>query len=177
MDTVWIVILEIIKITIPALIVFLTVYYILKQYIAGQLNIEMMRHKTSQKGVVTPARLKAYERLMMFCERISIPNLILRMDRPKMSSKDLQTAMMLAIKQEFDHNLTQQTYVSEKLWEILTLAKNNIFNMISVYGDKVEASFDSQELKNALYKALEEQKSDPLKTAKTAIRNEISLLF
>jgi hypothetical protein len=171
------VVLEIIKITVPALIVFFTVYHILKQYVAGQLNLEMLKHKNAQRGTVTPARLQAYERLMMLCERIAIPDLILRMNNPKMNSKELQSSIMLAIKQEFDYNLTQQTYVSEKLWEIIGLAKDHVLNTISVYGDKVAPNASSQELINMLYKALEEQEAKPLLTAKRAIKNEVSLLF
>jgi len=112
MEQVWYAFLEIIKITIPALIVFFTVYYILKQYIAGQLNLEMIKHKNERSNVATPARMQAYERLILLCERISIPDLILRLNTSKMDSMTLQSAIMIAIKQEFDHNLTQQTYVS-----------------------------------------------------------------
>src|SRR5690606_3917144 len=111
---VWLsVILEIIKITIPALIVFATVHTLLKQYLEKQYQLRKLDLKQDQTKTTTRLRLQAYERLSLFCERISIPSLILRLRSEKMNAMELRLAMMIAIQKEFEHNITQQVYVSD----------------------------------------------------------------
>ena len=72
------VILELVKITVPALIVFLTVYYLMKHFLENQYQVKMLEYKQNQQNTTIPLRLQAYERLSLFCERISIPSLVLR---------------------------------------------------------------------------------------------------
>ena len=72
------VILELVKITVPALIVFLTVYYLMKHFLENQYQVKMLECKQNQQNTTIPLRLQAYERLSLFCERISIPSLVLR---------------------------------------------------------------------------------------------------
>ena len=88
------VILEIIKLTIPALIVFLTVYYVLKQYFANQQQSRLFDLKKSQQEATLPLRLQAYERLSMFCERISLPSLLLRVRKDGMTVSELKVTLM-----------------------------------------------------------------------------------
>ena len=71
--------LEILKITAPALVVFFTVYYLMKEYLAKQYSIRLLDLKENQQKSTLPLRLQAYERLSMFCERINLPSLILRL--------------------------------------------------------------------------------------------------
>ena len=93
-------ILEIVKITIPALIVFLTIYYLMKQFLANEYQVRMLDFKQNQQRTTVPLRLQAYERLSLFCERISIPSLVLRMRNEGMTTSELRLAMMVAVQKE-----------------------------------------------------------------------------
>ena len=107
--------LEIVKITVPALIVFLTVYFVMKTYLDKQYQIQLLQFKKDQKNTTTPLKLQAYERLSLFCERISIPNLVLRMKTKGASSAALRVSLLMAVQQEFEHNISQQIYISDQL--------------------------------------------------------------
>lgn len=61
-------------------------------------------------------QLQAYERLILLCERIALPNLINRVNQPGLSTRDMQLLLTQTIRQEFDHNITQQIYVSPEAW-------------------------------------------------------------
>jgi len=75
----WLVaIFEILKFTIPALIMFWAVQSLFKEFLQGQQQMRLMEIKQQQSGTTLPLRLQAYERLSLFCERISIPNLVMR---------------------------------------------------------------------------------------------------
>ena len=131
-------VLEIIKYTLPSLIVFATSYYLLRQYLNNQYNMKAleMRSKYSQDAI--PLKLQAYERLLLFCERINLHNLILRLKTSNMTNLELKNAMIISIQKEYEHNMAQQLYASQKLWDIITLAKNDTISIIGQCSAKPE---------------------------------------
>lgn len=171
------VILEIIKTTVPALIVFLTVYYMFKQYMDGQHKLKLLEIKQGQQKESLPLRLQAYERLSLYCERISLPNLILRIRKEGMSAAELQLSLMLAIQHEYEHNITQQVYVSDQLWQILKIARDDAVNMISAAAELVDPKADGKELAKALFGILEKRDTTGLDKALVAVKKEASLLL
>lgn len=164
--------LDILKYTIPALIVFASVYFLFKKFLSQQYQMEVLKYRQSQKSEVIPLKLQAYERLMMFCERMTIDNLSYRLNNSDLEVKDLRAAMMIAIQQEYEHNASQQVYVSEKLWEIIQYVKLQMQNIIADSDGSSTAEF----LANARIK-ITEMKGDPVIYAKSAIRNEAQLLI
>ena len=168
--------LEILKYILPALIVFATVYFMMKRYLDMQYSTEVLRFKQSQAKATLPIKLQAYERLAMFCERISLDNLSYRMSGSHMDAKAMSSAMMIAIQQEYEHNMSQQVYVSDKLWEIITMAKNEMQNIVSTAA--ADPSADSPA--GLINKAIELQSSmggSPTSTAKKAIKKEIDIIM
>ena len=76
-------------------------------------------------------QLQAYERLILLTERIALPNLISRINQPGIAGKDMQMMLTHTIRQEFDHNLTQQIYVSTEAWEALRNLKEQNIHIIN----------------------------------------------
>lgn len=64
-----------------------------------------------------PLQLQAYERLVLLCERIALPNLISRVSQPGASAREMQVFLIEAIKQEYEYNASQQVYVSTIAWD------------------------------------------------------------
>lgn len=124
-----------------------------------------------------PMRFQAYERLTLLCERIAVPNLIMRLRTEGSSANDLRLAMLIAIQQEFEHNVTQQIYVSDSLWNILKIARDNTAEIINIAAEKIDAKADSNALISEIFKILSEQTSDSLSKAQAAIRQEAALLM
>ncbi|MEM8527820.1 MAG: hypothetical protein AAGG68_24475 [Bacteroidota bacterium] len=170
-------ILEIIKVSVPAVIVFLTVQALLKQYLNKQYQLRQLEYKRSEKDGSLNIRLQAYERLALLCERISIPNLILRLRTGEMSNTDLKAAMLIAIQQEFEHNTSQQIYVSEQLWKILQFARAETMNIISAMSERVESTGNAQELAEELFKYIDDKEVNINSKVQSAIRKETQLLF
>ena len=110
---------EILKYTIPALIVFATSYFLLKQYLGSEYELKALELKSKYSKDAIPLKLQAYERLLLFCERISIPNLLLRLKTKNMNANDLKNVMVISVQKEFEHNMAQQLYASQKLWDII----------------------------------------------------------
>jgi hypothetical protein len=170
-------VLEIIKITVPALIVFLTVYYLLKRFIEGQERMKMLEIKEKQHQTSTPMRLQAYERLSLFCERISIQNLALRLNKKGLSAAEYHISLLLAIQQEYEHNITQQVYVSESLWKIIRMAKDDAVNFVSLVAESVDPKANAHTLAEALMNYEGKRPMSGQDHALVAIKKEASLIF
>lgn len=169
--------LEIVKITVPALIVFLTVYHLMKKYVEGQQQLKMLELRKQQQEATLPIRLQAYERLSLLCERMSIPNLLLRVRREGMTASELRLALLLAIQQEYEHNITQQVYVSQQLWEIIKIARDDAVNTVSLVAEKVGSGASAREFSEVLVNFLSKRESTGPDKALEAIKKEAGLLL
>lgn len=170
--------LDLLKYTIPGLIVFLTAYYLLKLYLDDRLRYELQAHRNESLKITLPLRLQAYERLTLLCDRVSVPNTLLRIRMPGMTVGDLRGSLMLAISQEFDHNTSQQLYVSDTLWQIISFAKNDTLNFVAQTASDLDPKADAGALVNALLQSLDEKQDvTVLQKALVAIRTEAGQLF
>ena len=170
-------ILEVLKLTVPALIVFLTAYYILKTYLENQYRLQMAEIRKGQIATTLPLKLQAYERLSMFCERIAIPNLLLRIRKDGMTAGELQVNLLLSIQQEYEHNITQQVYVSDQLWEIIKMARDEAVNLVALVADKVGPKADGKELAQALFNIVNQREVMAVEKALLAIKKEAAIVL
>lgn len=172
--------LNVIAIILFLLIVAVAAYFIFRSTKTYYERSHQVNQLTLQQQRIQPTihlRLQAYERLTMLAERISIPNLIGRLRTEGMSVSDLRLAMLIGIQQEFEHNVTQQIYVSENLWNILALTRNNTADILTVVADKLDPKADASVLVNELLTFLGEQGSDPSAKAQAAVRQEAAMLL
>jgi hypothetical protein len=169
---------ELLKYTVPSLVVFATAYFLLKLYLDDRLRQELAAQRSESLKITLPLRLQAYERLTLLCDRVSIPNTLLRVRMPGMTVGELRGALMLAISQEFDHNTSQQLFVSDTLWQIITLSKNETLNIVSETAPDLDPKADAGELVNALLKEIEQRGGNTiLNKAIIAVRTEAGQLF
>lgn len=171
------VILEIIKISVPALVVYLTVRNMLEQHFAHQLRTKGIELGKENQSSTVPLRLQAYERLSLFCERVAIPSLLLRLRQDGMSALELKITLMLAIQQEYEHNITQQVYVSDQLWQIIKISRDETINFITLVADTIDPKADARELGEALMKYLMSREVTALDKALIAIKKEAGIFF
>jgi len=169
--------LEILKYILPALIVFATVYFMMKRYLDMQYSTEVLRFKQAQADKTLPVKLQAYERLAMLCERISLDNLSYRLSGSNLDSKSLSNAMLIAIQQEYEHNMSQQVYVSAKLWEIITVAKNQMQSIVTAAAADPRAISSPAAYLNKCMEIQNEMGGSPAKTATSAIKKEIDIIM
>lgn len=169
--------LEILKFTIPALIVFASSYYILKQYLSNQYHMRTLEIKSQFGKEAIPLKLQAYERLLLFCDRINVPQLIIRLKTSDMTAEALRNSMMISIQKEYEHNIAQQLYTSQKLWEIIRLAKTELMNFIDIQSRSYTSSQSADELSRHLLQAYQNLKPNPSALAVQAIREEAKIIL
>ncbi len=168
---------EVLKYTIPALVVFATAYYLLKILLDERQRIDRAILRNDAQKITLPLRLQAYERLTLLCDRAGVINTMFRVRAPGMKVRDLRATLMLAISQEFDHNTSQQLYVSDTLWRIIQFAKNDTLMLVTTAGSDLDPNGDAELLFNNLVEELEQQDPPTLQKALLAIRTEAGQLF
>jgi len=171
------ILLEIVKYTLPSLIVFATSYYILKQYIDSQYNMKAMELKSRYRKDAIPLKLSAYERLLLLCDRLHLPNLILRLKVRDMNAMDLKNAMIISIQQEYEHNMAQQLYTSQQLWDIITLTKNDLMSMVNRAAENFNSSDNANALADAIVKEYAAMDKNPLNLSISAIKEEAKIIL
>jgi len=169
--------LELLKITIPALVVFATAYYLVKKHLDTSIRLRQMELKQSAMHTTVPMKIQAYERLAVFCERSELTSLLSRFYDSDKKCKELLFLMVGAVKQEYEHNISQQVYVSDNLWKIIKLARNQNIAILESIGTSVGLDAPARDLHSAISKHLKERSENPLGTAQAAIRQEASLLL
>jgi hypothetical protein len=160
---------------VPSLIVAVTAFYFFNSYTRSEnLRRDVELHlKHAQQTL--PLRLQAYERMALFLERIALGNLLSRV-KPNSGDKDSYEAQLIStIEQEFEHNLTQQIYLSQNCWNVIMTSKNTTIQMIrkANMSDKVE---NSQKMREHLLNTLLET-TPPTDAAILFLKNEVGQLW
>src|SRR6201985_694771 len=117
--------LDIVKYTISGLGVVWIAFYLIKPYLEKNEKIQLLEFKKSVANQTLPLRLQAYERIILFIERINPANMIIRLNAPEYTADDLHSILITEIRHEYEHNVTQQVYVSSRAWSVVRRVKDD----------------------------------------------------
>lgn len=170
-------VIETLKYAIPSAIVFATAYLMLKQFFNDRREIELMKAKMEAKSSVTPTKLQAYERLILLLERIEPTNLIARVYQPAMSSQILKRTLLKTVRDEYEHNLAQQLYVSNESWKNVGASKEAVLQLINLASDKVADTANGSELINVLFEIVSKAGVSPTEGSIEQLKNEARQLL
>lgn len=137
---------EILKIMIPAGAVFAAAYFLVNRFLDNDQKRREHELKKSTLGAITPLKIQAFERIIIFLERINPNSLVIRVNKNGMSARQLQQELVAAVKSEYEHNLSQQIYLSAGAWELVKTSKEEIIQLVNISSSKVPADANSSEL-------------------------------
>jgi hypothetical protein len=167
---------QIVLIILPAGIVFLTTYYLVKNFLDHESRKKTLDLKLANQSVLTPIRLQAYERIVLFLERINPNSMVMRTNK-NTSAAIFQAEILKTIRTEFEHNLSQQIYMSNKSWENVVRAKEETIKLINVSSSKVSNEATGMELAQTIIAVSSHLSEMPTKSAIDAIKKEIGKEF
>ncbi len=169
--------LTVIGYSLPALITGLIVYFLIKAFLDRDEKIRQLDIVTGNKKQILPIRLQAYERIVLFLERISPENLILRVSKPGMSAFQLQTEMISTIRLEFEHNLSQQLYISSTGWDLVKTAKEDLIKTINTAASQLSQDAGSAQLAGKIFELAGGKKNNHISIALEHLKDEVRKLF
>ena len=165
-------IFEVFLYAVPALITGMIAYYFFKEHTKNEDGRRrFLLHKDLQVNSL-PLRFQAYERMVLFLERISPSKLLVRVNPTGSDENAYESLIVATIEQEFEHNLSQQIYISEECWNIIVAAKNATIQLIRKAG-LLEKTGTADKLREVILTEMMEKRA-PSDAAISFIKDEVS---
>lgn len=162
--------LESIAYVLPAVVTGIIAYYFLKSYLIDQQSLRKFQLLNDQKKESLPIKLQAYERMLLFCERIHPAKMMIRIQPISDKPTDYVSLLILTIEQEFEHNLVQQLYISSDAWKAITNAKSLVINKFQQISMQINSVSEFQE---TVFKEFSNI-STPTEIAIEILKNEVN---
>lgn len=164
-------IIELLSYTIPTIVTGLIAYYFFFTHTKTEENkLKLGMIKENQKQAL-PLRLQAFERMALFLERINPNKLLIRVNSINNDKNAYVISLIDTIEQEFEHNLTQQIYITDKCWNVIIASKNATIQLIKRASED-DSVTNAQELKEAILQKMVKS-TPPTNTALAYIKDEV----
>ncbi|AOW16417.1 hypothetical protein LPB03_02560 [Polaribacter vadi] len=166
-------IFESIAYILPAAVTGFVAYYMFNGFIKSQNSERKLEILAAKRKDSLPIKLQAYERLLLFCERINPVKMLLRIQPLSTDTNEYLQLLIANIEQEFEHNLVQQIYISDDSWTAIYAAKSAVINKLK---QVAENSSSANELRESVL--IDYSKTlPPTETAIAFIKNEVKKLL
>jgi hypothetical protein len=139
-----------------------SIYLVLNRVLASDERRRNMELLKASKSITIPMRLQAYERLILFLERISPDTLLLRVKSQARTNSDLHLAILQQIRSEYEHNISQQLYVSDEIWSCVQETKERIVMQINDIAKQTRSDGDSNHFAKLILDKLIENGESPV---------------
>lgn len=154
----------------------LTYFFLKKNSEKAIIDLQSQLKKDRQKHFL-PMRVDAYQRIVLLMDRIHPGNLVMRLHNPAKPAKMLQTELLSAIREEFDHNISQQLFVSPQAWELVRNAKEETIKIINLAGSQTDITATGTDLAGKLLELTAEIGELPTEIATAFLKKELQQLF
>lgn len=168
-------ILDYLAYLLPSVVVAAIAYYFFKTHTQHFEQLKHFEMNAELKKNAQPLRLQAYERLCLYLERIAPGNLVPRIKPYSDNKHDYENLLIKTIEQEFEHNLAQQIYISNKCWSVVKASKNATINLIRQIGMKEHVT-DAHKLREEILTNLLDKES-PSDTGLAYLKNEVGRMW
>lgn len=165
------------KILIPASVVLYAAYLLVRSFLAKELEMKRMDIRNRSIETLLPMRLQAYERMCLFLERINPQNLLIRLNPGAIPAKDFHQLLLTEIRNEFNHNISQQIFMSEGVWEKIKNAKEDLVMTINDAASEMQGESTSLDLSKKIFERFLNKPVDPVAHALSELKHEIYQIF
>jgi len=167
---------DLLKITIPGILILYTAYLMVRSFMQKQLDESLLSIRHKNQETVLPIRLQAYERVTLLLERISPNNLIPRLNDSELTPQQLQVVLVNEIRSEYNHNLSQQVYMSDEAWMHVSGSVESLISLINEVGNELTKESTNMDLARMIFER-NLQNEDSVMNALKFVKAEIRELF
>jgi hypothetical protein len=162
---------------IPALLVGGGMYLLTQRYMERDYRKRLLEIRLKNSDVILPIRLQAYERVILFLERITPSNLLIRVGSAGMTAPEYQAQLSQEIRAEYTHNLSQQLYMSEAAWQQVKKAKEDVVTMINQNYQTLPENSRGTDLAKRVLENVLHNEIDPTTQALQFLKRELHEIF
>ncbi len=170
-------ILQVVLIIVPAAAVILMAYFFLKKSGEKELRAAHIELKRERQKFFLPSRAEAYQRSVLLMERIHPNSLVMRMQNPGLPAMAMQVKLLDAIREEYEHNIAQQLFVSPAAWELVKQSKEETLKIIHLAGKQMEPTSMALDLSSKIFEIVGEVGKLPSEIATEVLKKELQELF
>jgi len=152
-------------------------YFILSKYLKYEEAKEKFSIDKARLEIVVPARMQAYERIILFLERTQPENLVRRVLKNNISARAFQVELIATVRNEYEHNISQQIYISLPAWSMVKTATEETIRLVTVAGAKVSANSSAAELGEKILEITSQIGKFPTHMAIEHIKKEFAQYF
>jgi hypothetical protein len=169
--------LDILKYTVAGIGIIYIAFYLFKPYLDKGQNLQALELKKAISGQTLPLRLQAYERLILFIDRINPSNLLIRLNGNGYSAAELHSIILNEVRTEYQHNITQQIYVSSQAWAVLKRTKDDTINLVNNAIKAMPENATGLDFGRVLLTHLSKLEQDPYDIATNLVRKDLEHIF
>lgn len=162
---------------IPASAIAFVVYIFLKKNNERVFTNANLQLKKERQQFFLEPRADAYQRIVLLMERISLNNLVMRLHSANKSAILFQTELLNNIRNEYDHNVAQQIFISVPLWDIVNKSKEETIKIINVAARQLDKDATAIALSEKIFEIVGELDELPTEIAIKALKEEFQKLF
>ncbi len=165
--------LDLLKFSLSGMIVVLCAFFLLKGHFDTYYNLRELEYKSAALKDILPLRLQALERMTLFVERINPANLFVRLHISGMSAREMQNLILTEVREEYQHNLAQQLYLSNDAWSVIKRVKDDTIGLINGAMKTIDDDASAVELSKAVFTRLESLEDSPYEIALQIIKRGV----
>ena len=169
--------LDIMKFVIPSILVFIIAYTMIGKFLGQQMDKMKLEYRMQMSNDLIPIKLQAYERIVLFLERISLQYLIKTHNSKDISATALKSLMIGVVNQEYNHNLSQQIYVSSQAWTMVKIVKEEVIAITNVAYGNLKEGATGVDLCKLIVERLMETEEEPTQKGIDFLKAEVQLIF
>lgn len=168
------VVFDILKYALPSVFLLILAYMMLSNFMENEEKRRsyFLRKETQKTSI--PTRLAAYERLALFLERITPSQLIVRVSSRNLNVRQYQGVLVKAIRNEYEHNVSQQIYISDRAWRYIVTSKSAIVSIINQIAGELDPDAPGIELGKRVINHFMEMDAEPSRKALAYLKNEVA---
>jgi hypothetical protein len=170
-------IIEFLVFLLPPVMVAVTAYLLIQRFLQREQQLKVLELKMVNQKDLLPLRLQAYERLAIYLERISPNQMLLNQYEPGFTVAQFQRVLVAMVRDEFEHNLAQQIYVSAALWTIIRNTKEDVVRQINSAAATLDPEAPCHELSQAVFNAILEREDFGTQKTLSILKAEVAQLF
>ncbi|TSD64141.1 hypothetical protein FFF34_016465 [Inquilinus sp. KBS0705] len=171
------ILLDILKYTIAGIGVVYIAFYLFRPYLDKAQNLQLLEFKKAISNQTLPLKLQAYERLVLFTERINPANMLIRLNGNGYSATELYSLMVTELRNEYQHNVTQQIYVSSRAWAVVQRVKEDTLSVITNSIKALPENATGLDLGKIILNHMAKLEDNPYQIATDMIRKDLEDLF
>ena len=169
--------LDVLKYTVAGVGVVWVAFYLFKPSLDRNQTLQLLEYKKEVSNKTLPLRLQAYERMVLFIDRVNPANLLIRLNGPAYNAHELYSLVVDDIRNEYQHNVTQQLYISPRAWSVIQRLKEDTLGIVNSAVKSLPDTATGLELSKTILGYLSKLEDNPYDIGASLLRKDLEDLF